>query len=40
MGFDVEFHGAPGIHNWKFWDPWIEDAICKLPIVKTGEGQG
>jgi len=39
MGFDVEFHGAPGVHNWKFWDPWIEDAIVKLPVKRVGAAE-
>jgi S-formylglutathione hydrolase FrmB len=22
--FDYEFHEAPGVHNWAFWDEWIQ----------------
>lgn len=29
-GIKAEFHEAPGIHNWVFWDSWIEPAIAWL----------
>jgi S-formylglutathione hydrolase FrmB len=22
--FNYEFHEAPGIHNWEFWDEWVQ----------------
>ncbi|MDR1325121.1 MAG: hypothetical protein LBK00_03695 [Treponema sp.] len=22
--FSYEFHEAPGVHNWKFWDEWVQ----------------
>lgn len=34
-GYDVEYHEAPGAHNWTFWDTWIEQALNWLPIDQT-----
>ena len=27
QGVKHEFHVSPGIHNWKFWNEWLEPAI-------------
>lgn len=32
LGYDLTYHEAPGQHNWKFWDTWIEQAIAWLPV--------
>ena len=32
LGYDVEYHEAPGRHTWPFWDTWIERALDWLPI--------
>lgn len=32
LGYDLTYHEAPGTHNWKFWDTWIEEAIDWLPV--------
>ena len=31
-GFDVDYHEGPGVHNWKFWDTWIERSLDWLPL--------
>ena len=36
-GVDFEYHETPGIHNWKFWDEYIEKAIKNfLPLQFNG----
>ena len=27
IGFEHEYHATPGIHNWTFWDEYIEKAL-------------
>ena len=37
-GFDVTWEKGPGVHNWVFWDAYIEKAINWLPLGETIKG--
>ena len=34
---DLTYLEGPGIHNWQFWDTYIEKLIEWLPLKKAGE---
>ena len=33
--FDMEYHTEPGVHNWHFWNKYIEKVLAWLPIEKA-----
>ena len=37
-GFDLTWEEGPGVHNWAFWDAYIEKAINWLPLGDTVKG--
>ena len=34
LGVDIEYHVHPGVHNWIFWDRYIQDVLAWLPLKK------
>lgn len=36
--FDVTWIEGPGIHDWKFWDTYIEKALDWLPLAESVKG--
>ncbi len=32
LGLPLDYHEAPGTHDWTFWDHWIEQVIAWLPV--------
>lgn len=30
--YQYEYHEGPGVHEWKFWDEWIEKFLRTLPV--------
>ena len=34
LGVDIEYHVHPGVHNWIFWDRYIQDVLDWLPLKK------
>lgn len=38
QGFDVTYEEGPGVHNWAFWDEYIEKAINWLPVEGAVRG--
>ena len=37
-GFDVTWECGPGVHNWAFWDAYIEKALNWLPLSDAVKG--
>lgn len=37
-GFDVTWEYGPGVHNWAFWDAYIEKALGWLPLTDAVKG--
>lgn len=37
-GFDLTWEEGPGVHNWAFWDAYIEKAINWLPLGDSVKG--
>ncbi len=33
--FNIEYHTEPGIHNWPFWNKYIEKVLAWLPLEKA-----
>lgn len=38
LGYDVTWEQGPGVHNWAFWDAYIEKAINWLPVGSAVKG--
>lgn len=38
QGFDVTYEEGPGVHDWAFWDAYIEKAISWLPVDSVVRG--
>ncbi len=34
QGVEIEYHIHPGVHNWVFWDRYIQDVLDWLPLKK------
>ena len=37
-GYDVTWEQGPGVHNWAFWDAYIEHALNWLPLGEAVKG--
>ncbi len=37
-GFDLTWEEGPGVHDWAFWDAYIEKAIKWLPLGESVKG--
>lgn len=35
LGLDLTFEEGPGIHDWDFWDEYIQHAIKWLQLKET-----
>ena len=31
---EYKYQEAPGVHNWEFWDTWIQDFLKWMPLKK------
>ena len=38
LGYEVDWHEGPGIHDWVFWDKHINECMGWLPLGQAQEG--